>query len=142
MNIENLYIKILSESRNPDIYKYNLADNLNNKLLVFLIFFSKIFNNISKNEKKYQNLFDYIFYRIEIDLREIGYGDMSVNKKMKIIVTKFYSILIDFKNYSNLSVVQKTDILMKYFLKIEKKDDFIELLNKYFAVDNVEYNDI
>ena len=121
MNIENLYIKILSESRNPDIYKYNLADNLNNKLLVFLIFFSKIFNNISKNEKKYQNLFDYIFYRIEIDLREIGYGDMSVNKKMKIIVTKFYSILIDFKNYSNLSVVQKTDILMKYFLKIEKK---------------------
>jgi len=90
MNIENLYIKILSESRNPDIYKYNLADNLNNKLLVFLIFFSKIFNNISKNEKKYQNLFDYIFYRIEIDLREIGYGDMSVNKKMKIIVTKFY----------------------------------------------------
>jgi len=142
MNIENLYIKILSESRNPDIYKYNLADNLNNKLLVFLIFFSKIFNNISKNEKKYQNLFDYIFYRIEIDLREIGYGDMSVNKKMKIIVTKFYSILIDFKNYSNLSVVQKTDILMKYFLKIEKKDDFIEFLNKYFAVDNVEYNDI
>jgi len=142
MNIENLYIKILSESRNPDIYKYNLADNLNNKLLIFLIFFSKIFNNISKNEKKYQNLFDYIFYRIEIDLREIGYGDMSVNKKMKIIVTKFYSILIDFKNYSNLSVVQKTDILMKYFLKIEKKDDFIELLNKYFAVDNVEYNDI
>jgi len=107
-----------------------------------LIFFSKIFNNISKNEKKYQNLFDYIFYRIEIDLREIGYGDMSVNKKMKIIVTKFYSILIDFKNYSNLSVVQKTDILMKYFLKIEKKDDFIEFLNKYFAVDNVEYNDI
>jgi len=142
MNIENLYIKILSESRNPDIYKYNLADNLNNKLLIFLIFFSKIFNNISKNEKKYQNLFDYIFYRIEIDLREIGYGDMSVNKKMKIIVTKFYSILIDFKNYSNLSVVQKTDILMKYFLKIEKKDDFIEFLNKYFAVDNVEYNDI
>ena len=142
MNIENLYIKILSESRNPDIYKYNLADNLNNKLLIFLIFFSKIFNNISKNEKKYQNLFDYIFYRIEIDLREIGYGDMSVNKKMKIIVTKFYSILIDFKNYSNLSAVQKTDILMKYYLKIEKKDDFIEFLNKYFAVDNVEYNDI
>ena len=110
--------------------------------MLFLIFLSKIFNNISRNDKNYQIFFDYIFNRIETDLRELGYGDMSVNKKMKIIVTKFYSILIDFKNYSNLTTVQKTDILMKYFSKIEKKDDFIEFLNKYFAVDNVEYNDI
>ena len=96
---------------------------------------------MSENNKNYQKFFDYIFNRIEIDLRELGYGDMSVNKKMKIIVTKFYSILIDFKNYSNLGAVQKTDTLIKYFSKIEKKDDFIEFLNKYFAVDNVEYND-
>ncbi len=40
-----------------------------------------------------QTFFDYIFKRIETDLRELGFGDMSVNKKMKIIVTKFYSIL-------------------------------------------------
>ena len=141
MDIEKLYSKTLIDSRNPDIFKKYILDNLNNKLLIFLIFLSKIFNNMSENNKNYQKFFDYIFNRIEIDLRELGYGDMSVNKKMKIIVTKFYSILIDFKNYSNLSVVQKTDILMKYFLKIEKKDDFIVFLNKYFAVDNVEYND-
>lgn len=141
MDIEKLYSKTLIDSRNPDIFKKYILDNLNNKLLIFLIFLSKIFNNMSENNKNYQKFFDYIFNRIEIDLRELGYGDMSVNKKMKIIVTKFYSILIDFKNYSNLSVVQKTDILIKYFSKIEKKDDFIEFLNKYFAVDNVEYND-
>lgn len=142
MNIENLYNKTLTDSRNPNIFKNYLSDDLNNKLLLFLIFLSKIFNNMSRNDKNYQIFFDYIFNRIETDLRELGYGDMSVNKKMKIIVTKFYSILIDFKNYSNLTTIQKTDILMKYFSKIEKKDDFIEFLNKYFAVDNVEYNDI
>jgi len=141
MDIEKLYSKTLIDSRNPDIFKKYILDNLNNKLLIFLIFLSKIFNNMSENNKNYQKFFDYIFNRIEIDLRELGYGDMSVNKKMKIIVTKFYSILIDFKNYSNLSAVQKTDTLIKYFSKIEKKDDFIEFLNKYFAVDNVEYND-
>ena len=142
MNIENLYNKTLTDSRNPNIFKNYLSDDLSNKLMLFLIFLSKIFNNISRNDKNYQIFFDYIFNRIETDLRELGYGDMSVNKKMKIIVTKFYSILIDFKNYSNLTTIQKTDILMKYFSKIEKKDDFIEFLNKYFAVDNVEYNDI
>jgi len=142
MNIENLYNKTLTDSRNPKIFKNYLSDDLSNKLLLFLIFLSKIFNNLSRNDKNYQIFFDYIFNRIETDLRELGYGDMSVNKKMKIIVTKFYSILIDFKNYSNLTTIQKTDILMKYFSKIEKKDDFIEFLNKYFAVDNVEYNDI
>jgi len=141
MDIEKLYSKTLIDSRNPYIFKKYILDNLNNKLLIFLIFLSKIFNNMSENNKNYQKFFDYIFNRIEIDLRELGYGDMSVNKKMKIIVTKFYSILIDFKNYSNLSAVQKTDTLIKYFSKIEKKDDFIEFLNKYFAVDNVEYND-
>jgi len=142
MNIENLYNKTLTDSRNPNIFKNYLLDDLSNKLMLFLIFLSKIFNNMSRNDKNYQIFFDYIFNRIETDLRELGYGDMSVNKKMKIIVTKFYSILIDFKNYSNLTTIQKTDILMKYFSKIEKKDDFIEFLNKYFDVDNVEYNDI
>ena len=142
MNIENLYNKTLIDSRNPNIFKNYLSDDLSNKLMLFLIFLSKIFNNMSRNDKNYQIFFDYIFNRIETDLRELGYGDMSVNKKMKIIVTKFYSILIDFKNYSNLTTIKKTDILMKYFSKIEKKDDFIEFLNKYFDVDNVEYNDI
>ena len=141
MDIENLYNKTLTDSRNPDIFKNHILDELNNKILIFLIFLSKIFNSISKNNENYQKLFDYIFNRIEIDLRELGYGDMSVNKKMKIIVTKFYSILIDFKNYSEQSNSHKSEILSKYFSKIEKKDDFIKILNTYFAIDNAKYND-
>ena len=141
MDIENLYNKTLTDSRNPVIFKNHILDDLNNKILIFLIFLSKIFNNISKNDENYQKLFDYIFNRIEIDLRELGYGDMSVNKKMKIIVTKFYSILIDFKNYSEQSNSDKIEKLSKYFSKIEKKDDFIKILNTYFAIDNAKYND-
>ena len=96
---------------------------------------------MSKNDENYQKFFDYIFNRIEIDLRELGYGDMSVNKKMKIIVTKFYSILVDFKNFTDQAVDYKRQILSKYFSKIEQIEDFIEILNKYFAIDNVAYND-
>lgn len=141
MLIENIYNKILEDSRNPVIFKNYIDDNLINKLSIFLIFLSKIFNNVSKNNKNYQKFFDYIFNRIESDLRELGYGDMSVNKKMKIIVTKFYSILVDFKNFPDQAMDYKRQILSKYFSKIEQIEDFVEILNKYFAIDNVTYND-
>ena len=62
---------------------------------------------------------------------------MSVNKKMKVIVTKFYSILVDFKNYKLISKDEKSDILRKYFTDIRKIDDFSDYLIKYLSIDNV-----
>ena len=137
MNILNLYNKTLLEARNPVIFETYVDDNLNNKILIFLIFLSKIFNKIKKTDENYQKFFDYIFNRIETDLRELGYGDMSVNKKMKVIVTKFYSILVDFKNYKLISKDEKSDILRKYFTDIRKIDDFSDYLIKYLSIDNV-----
>tara|TARA_B100000212_G_scaffold220245_1_gene166798 strand:- start:226 stop:639 length:414 start_codon:yes stop_codon:yes gene_type:complete len=137
MNILNLYNKTLLEARNPVIFESYVDDNLNNKILIFLIFLSKIFNKIKKTDENYQKFFDYIFNRIETDLRELGYGDMSVNKKMKVIVTKFYSILVDFKNYKLISKDEKSDILRKYFTDIRKIDDFSDYLIKYLSIDNV-----
>ena len=137
MDILNLYNKTLTESRNPIIYEKYIDDNLNNKILIFLIFLSKIFNKIKKTDDNYQKFFDYIFNRIETDLRELGYGDMSVNKKMKVIVTKFYSILIDFKNYQKISEEEKYDILRKYFTDIRKIEDLSVYIIDYLSIDNV-----
>ena len=102
-----------------------------------MIFLSKIFNKIQKEDNNYQKFFDYIFNRIETDLRELGYGDMSVNKKMKVIVTKFYSILVDFKNFIKISDFEKHDILRKYFKDVRKIDDFCEFLGNYLSIDYV-----
>ena len=52
---------------------------------------------------------------------------MSVNKKMKVIVTKFYSILLDFKNYTKISKDEKINILRKYFNDIRQIDDFMTI---------------
>jgi cytochrome b pre-mRNA-processing protein 3 len=98
---------------------------------------SKIFNKLEKKDDSYQKLFDYIFNRIETDLRELGYGDMSVNKKMKVIVTKFYSILLDFKDYSKKTNNDKSNILRKYFVEVRKIDDFSVYLINYLSIDNV-----
>ena len=137
MDILNLYNKTLAEARNPLIFKNYIDDNLNNKILIFLIFLSKKFNKIKKTDDNYQKFFDYIFNRIETDLRELGYGDMSVNKKMKVIVTKFYSILLDFKNYTKISKNEKINILRKYFNDIRQIDDFTDYLVEYLSIDNV-----
>ena len=137
MNILNIYNKTLVDARNPAIFTNYIDDNLNNKILIFLIFLSKIFNKIGKKDDSYQKLFDYIFNRIETDLRELGYGDMSVNKKMKVIVTKFYSILLDFKDYSKKTNNEKSNILRKYFADVRKIDDFSDYLINYLSIDNV-----
>ena len=141
MNIENLYNKILLDARNPDIFSRFIEDSLNNKIIIFLTFLSKIFNKMDENDKNYQILFDYIFHRIETDLRELGYGDMSVNKKMKVIVTKFYSILLDFKNFDNKDKLNKVEILVKYFKNIKEIDEFSAMINSYLSIDNSKLND-
>ena len=41
MDILKLYNKTLTESRNPLIFENYIDDNLNNKILIFLIFLSK-----------------------------------------------------------------------------------------------------
>ena len=91
---------------------------------------------MDKDDTRYQKLFDHIFNRIETDLREIGYGDMSVNKKMKVIVTKFYSILIDFNNFKNKSLEEKQISIKKYFPEIKEIDEFTSHLDDYLSVDN------
>lgn len=127
MNKDNLYSTILIKSRDINLFKIcNIKDNLNNKIILFLIFFSFIFNKLkNKNLKKNQKIFDFIFLKIETDLREIGFGDMSLNKKMKIIINKFYSILISFN-----------DFLFK------EKDKKIELLNNLLTFNNSNYNNV
>ena len=140
MDILNIYNKILIESRNPLIFENYIDDSLNNKIKIFLIFLSKKFNKIKKTDDDYQRFFDYIFNRIETDLRELGHGDMSVNKKMKVIVTKFYSILVDFKDYYKVSKDERSSILRKYFTEIRQIDDFSDYLIKYLSIDNVQLN--
>lgn len=129
------------DARNPDIFSRFIEDSLNNKIIIFLTFLSKIFNKMDENDKNYQIFFDYIFHRIETDLRELGYGDMSVNKKMKVIVTKFYSILLDFKNFDNKDKLNKVEILVKYFKNIKEIDEFSAMINSYLSIDNSKLND-
>ena len=140
-----LYNNILLLSRNKLFYtKFYLNDTFQNR--INLIFFHISFLFIRINQKKpnnqyksfSQNLFDLTFKKIELNMREIGYGDVTVNKKMKLLVKNFYNILFECEQYSNKSNILKNTFFSKYFNQLNNKKDsnndgLIDYFNKYEA---------
>ena len=75
-----------------------------------------------------QEVFDYVIRELEISIREIGYGDASINKKMKTYINSLYSILEKIDNWDNHDVIKKSDIFQSFF---NYDGDTVKLV-KYF----------
>ena len=88
-NIKNhnldLYNTLLTLSRN--LYFYNkvfLKDTFETRIYLMFIHFSIILIISKKLKVKFsQKSYDNLFRSIENNLRELGFGDVAVNKKMK-----------------------------------------------------------
>ena len=78
-----LYNNILLLSRNKLFYtKFDLNDTFQNRIHLIFIHISFIFIKIKQNKNKiykifYQKMFDLIFNKIELNMREIGFGDTN-----------------------------------------------------------------
>jgi len=143
IKVESLYNKIFILSRNKYLYtEIKLEDTFQNRINLIFLHLSFIFVKINdkKNtriyKKFYQKMFDFTFHRIEINMREIGYGDVTVNKNMKYLVNTFYNILLFCKNYSNKSLESKNLFFYKYLStntneKTAKNNPLIKYFNKY-----------
>ena len=122
-------------SRNKNIYYFfTNKDTFSDRLLIFLFHLAFFFKNYkSKIDQKYiQNFYDYTFRQIELDIREIGYGDQSVNKKMKTYINMLYSIIEKIHNWENYD---KNDKLKIFNLYIENKDNnqkIVDYFEKYY----------
>lgn len=149
MKIENLYNNVLNKSRNSNLFfTYGIKDTLQNKIILFLVHLSFIFNKIKKkNIKNNQKIFDYVFAKIETDLREIGFGDMSINTQMKLIVNKFYTILLDFQSFINNKYDDQFKIINHLFTMSNKSKKNYKNIVKYFSeyakkIDLISIDDI
>ena len=95
-----------------------------------MAFFFKCYK--TKTTKKYlQDFYDYVFKQIELDIREIGYGDQSVNKKMKTYVNLLYSIINKINKWEVLEMKQKNDILSLYIEIKDNNEKIIDYFEKY-----------
>ena len=140
-----LYNNILSLSRNKLLYTmFNLTDTFQNRVYLIFIHISFLFIKIKQSNQKeiykifYQKMFDLIFNKIELNMREIGYGDIVTNKNMKFLVTTFYNILLNCENFNRKNLIHKKKFFYKYFEHYNKgkkanKVHLIEYFEKYQA---------
>ncbi len=85
-----------------------------------------------KTEKKLlQQIYDCNFNQLELSIREMGYGDITINKKMKTYLNIFHSILDKIDNWDNLADFEKSKILSSFLNINEVKSNLIDYFNKY-----------
>ena len=116
MNLEYLciYNNLIKLTRNKSLY-LNLIDNETFSdriifLLIHLSFLIKAYKG-QNAKKEMQDIHDFIFRQIELSIREIGYGDVSINKNMKKYVNYFYDMLSKFDKWDNYKHDKKCEIL-------------------------------
>ena len=130
----NIYNNLVKLTRNKNLY-LNLKNNdtFSDRLIILLFhfaFFLKIYKNeISK--KKAQEIFDFFIRQLELSIREIGYGDVAVNKKMKDYVNLFFSIVGIVDTWEDLEKSKKTS-LMADFINLDVHNDlFVDYFDKF-----------
>jgi len=127
----NIYNTLVNLSRNKSLFSiFTDKDTFSDRLLILLFHFAFFLREYKdKTDKEYlQNFYDYFFRQIELSLREIGYGDVSINKKMKDYINNFYSILDKINDWNDLDNAKKGEILSFYY---KLKDNHLEIVN-YF----------
>ena len=132
-----LYNNLINYARNKDLYKdLNREDNFSDRLTLFLLHFSFFLKNYKNDENKtvLQEIYDFNFRQLELSIREIGYGDQSINKKMKDYVNLFHQILSDLHLWKELDKIKKIKILSNFLRNFKN----IEYLTIYF--DNFREN--
>ena len=131
----HIYNNLINYTRNKDLYK-NLKrdDNFTDRLTLFLLHFAFFLKNFKKEENKniLQEIYDYNFRQLELSIREIGYGDQSINKKMKDYINLFHSMVSEihfWDNLTNSEKLKKISIFLGDFQNNEELLEYFELFN-------------
>ena len=127
----NIYNNLINLTRNKKLY-LNLKRNdvFSDRLLLFLLHFSFFVKNFKDKESKktLQKIYDFNFRQLELSIREIGYGDQTINKKMKIYINLFHEMLSEIHFWNTIDINKKNEFLGKYLTDYE---DLIDIV-KYF----------
>jgi cytochrome b pre-mRNA-processing protein 3 len=127
----NIYNNLIQLTTNKKLYQgLTNQDTFEDRLVLFLIHFAFFLNVYNKKEDKniLQDIYDLNFRQLELSIREIGYGDQSINKKMKDYVNLFHQILSDLHLWNELNKTKKEKILSNFLRNFSN----IQYLTVYF----------
>ena len=129
----NIYNNLIKLTRNKNLYNTDKQDVFYDRMIIFffhLAFLLKTYKNTEpKNEL--QNFFDFCIRQIELSIREIGYGDATINKKMKEYVNLLFSIIDKIDNWELKDNVQKIEIIKNYTNQMLNLEYFVDYYEKY-----------
>ena len=132
----NFYNNLIKLSTNKDLYRdFNRQDNFSDRLVIFLLHFAFILKNFKNktNTVILQDIYDYNFRQLELTIREIGYGDQTINKKMKDYINLFHSMVSEVHFWDKLSKdekLKKISLFLIDFNNIEYLLDYFEKFNE------------
>ena len=130
----NIYNNLVKLTRNKELYKDFISqDTFSDRLIFFLLhfaFFLKIYKE-GNDKVLLQEIYDYVFRQIELSVREIGYGDQSINKKMKDYLNLFYGMIDKIHNWDDLNGESKKEVLVIFLDNALNIDYFVKYFDKY-----------
>ena len=135
-NYLNIYNNLINYTRNKELYKsLNREDNFSDRLTLFLLHFSFFLKNYKNDENKsvLQEIYDFNFRQLELSIREIGYGDQSINKKMKDYINLFHSMVSEIHFWDEMNRTEKLkkfSIFLSDFSNIDQLLEYFELFNE------------
>jgi len=117
-------------------FLYNTLENQDtfaDRLTFFLFHFAFFLKNFKNplNEKILQGIYDFNFRQLELSLREIGYGDQSINKKMKNYINLFHTFLSEIHFWDTLDKDKKTQFISKFLPSFTNIDFLVTYFNNY-----------
>ena len=111
----NIYNNLIKLTRNKSLfYKIAYNESFSDRMVIFLLHFAFFLKEykIKNSKDELQSIYDFIFKQIEANIRELGHGDMSVNKKMKSYINLFHSIISKIDVWNELNE-DKKDLIFK-----------------------------
>jgi len=130
----NIYNNLINYSRNKDLYKnLDREDSFSDRLTLFLLHFSFFLKNFKneKNKKVLQEIYDYNFRQLELSIREIGYGDQSINKKMKNYINLFHSMVSEIHFWDKLSKSEKLEKITYFLGDFKNNEELLDYFNDF-----------
>ena len=144
-NYINIYNILIDYTRNKKLYtSLNREDNFSDRLRLFLLHFAFFLKNFKNTENKQilQEIYDFNFRQLELSIRELGYGDQSINKKMKVYINLFHSMISEIHFWDDLKKdekIQKLSIFFEDFNKIDELVDYFEDFKLNLTKKNLNY---
>ena len=133
LNYLNIYNNLIKLTRNKELYNVNKQDTFYQRMIVFFFHLAFLLKEYKNDESKenLQKFFDFSVRQIELSIREIGYGDTSINKKMKEYVNLLFSIIDKIHSWELKTNDQKIDIIKFYRDDIINYQNIVNYYEKY-----------